>query len=205
MMRFLRRYFLTGLVVLAPTVITAYLVVWGFTTIDNLIEPFQKRYPIIDIPGLGFVIVLLLILITGILASNLIGRRVISLGENVMNRLPLIRRVYSAIKEVSSVLLTEKNTAFQRVVLIRYPHRDSYALAFVTKEGIDYFNQAVGENLINVFIPTTPNPTSGFLLMLPKRDVLELDIPVEEAMKMVISGGAFAPDLNRFKVPEESR
>jgi len=204
-MRFLRRYFLTGLVVLAPTVITAYLVVWGFTRIDNLIEPFQKRYPIIDIPGLGFVIVLLLILITGILASNLIGRRIISLGEGLMNRLPLIRRVYSAIKEVSSVLLTEKNNAFQRVVLIRYPHRDAYALAFVTREGIDYFNQAVNEDLINVFIPTTPNPTSGFLLMLPKRDVLELDIPVEEAMKMVISGGAFAPNLDGIKVPEESR
>jgi uncharacterized membrane protein len=204
-MRFLRRYFLTGLIVLAPTVITAYVAWWGFTKIDNLIEPFQKRYPIIDIPGIGFVIVLLLIVVTGLLASNLIGRRVISLGEAVMNRLPLIRRIYSAIKEVSAVLLSEKNSAFQRVVLIRYPHRDAYALAFMTKDGIEYFNKAVGEELINVFIPTTPNPTSGFLLMMPKRDVVELDMSVEEAMKMVISGGAFAPNLDRLDIPQRSR
>ena len=193
-MKFLRRYFLTGLVVIAPTAITAYVVWWGFTKIDNLIEPLQRRYPIIDIPGIGFVIVLVLIVITGILASNLIGRRAISLGESVLNRLPFIRRIYSAVKEVASVLLSEKTTAFQRVVLIRYPHRDAYALAFVTKDGIEYMNRVVGSELVNVFIPTTPNPTSGFFLMIPKRDVVELDIPVEEAMKMVISGGAFAPD-----------
>ena len=204
-MRFLRRYFLTGLVVLAPTAITGYVVWWSFTKIDNLIEPLQRRYPIIDIPGLGFVIVLMLIVITGLLASNLIGRRVISTGESVLHRLPFVRRIYSAVKEVSTVLLAEKNNAFQRVVLIRYPHRDAYALAFVTKEGIDYFNRIVGEELINVFIPTTPNPTSGFLLMLPRRDVVELDIPIEEAMKMVISGGAFAPDLERFKSPQKTR
>ena len=119
MVRFLRRYFLTGLVVIAPTAITAYVVWWGFTKIDNLIEPLQRRYPIIDIPGIGFVIVLVLIVITGILASNLIGRRVISLGESILNRLPFIRRIYSAVKEVASVLITEKTTAFQRVVLTR--------------------------------------------------------------------------------------
>jgi len=191
--KFLRRYFLTGLVVLAPTVVTLYVVWWIFTRVDNLIGPFQKRYPLIDIPGIGFVVVLLLILFTGILASNLIGKRVIALGEGVMKRLPLIRRIYTAVKEVSAVLLSEDNTAFQRVVLIRYPHRDAYAMAFVTKDGSDYFNDLVGDELINVFIPTTPNPTSGFLLMMPKRDVVALDIPVEEAMKMVISGGAFTP------------
>lgn len=194
-MRFLRRHFLTGLVVLAPTVITGYLVWWVFTKVDNLIEPLQRRYAIIDIPGLGFAIVLLLILITGFLAGNLIGRRVIGIGESILNRLPFVRRIYSAVKEVSSVLLSEQNTAFQRVVLIRYPHRDAFALAFVTGEGIDYFNGLVGEDLVNVFIPTTPNPTSGFLLMLPKHDVIDLDMPVEEAMKMVISGGAFAPRI----------
>ncbi len=208
MMRFLRRYFLTGLVVIAPTAITAYVVWWGFTKIDNLIEPLQRRYPIIDIPGIGFVIVLVIIVITGLLASNLIGKRVISLGESVLNRLPFVRRIYSAVKEVASVLITEKTTAFQRVVLIRYPHRDAYALAFVTKDGVEYMNRVVGRELVNVFIPTTPNPTSGFFLMIPKRDVVELDIPVEEAMKMVISGGAFAPDLPqpaKAKIPEKTR
>lgn len=196
-MRFLRRHFLTGLLVLTPTVITAYIVWWIFTTIDNFIGPLQKRYPIIDIPGIGFALVLALILVTGFLASNLIGRRVIGLGEAIMNRLPLIRRIYAAVKEVSAVFLTDKTTAFQRVVLIRYPHRDAFALAFVTKDGAPEFNRLVGDDLLNVFIPTTPNPTSGFLLMMPKRDVIAVDIPVEEAMKMIISGGAFTP-----RVPE---
>ncbi len=193
MLKFLRRHFLTGLVVLAPTAVTAYLVWWGFTTVDSLIEPLQSRYPIIDIPGIGFVIVLLLILVTGFLASNLIGRRLIGLGEKVLNRVPLIRRIYSAVKEVSEVLLSKRNNAFQRVVLIRYPHRDAYALAFVTGEGVEQLDQLLGEELVSVFIPTTPNPTSGFLLMLPKRDVTRLDITVEEAMKMVMSGGAVTP------------
>lgn len=193
MLRFLRRHFLTGLVVLAPTVVTGYLVWWGFTTIDNLIEPFQIRYPIIDVPGIGFVIVLIIITLTGFLAGNLIGRRVIGLAESLMKRLPLIRRVYSAVKEVSEVLITEKNNAFQRVVLIRYPHRDAFAMAFVTKERLGYFDERVGKEMVSVFIPTTPNPTSGFLLMLPKRDVIDLDISIEDAMKMVISGGAFTP------------
>lgn len=189
----IRRHFLTGLVVIAPTAITGYVVWKTFHTIDNLIEPLQRRYPIIDIPGLGFAIVILLILLTGFLAGNLIGRRVITLGESILNRLPLVRRIYTAVKELSEVFLTDKKSAFQRVVLIRYPHADSFAMAFVTRDGVGYMNERVGEELTSVFIPTTPNPTSGFLLMIPKREIIELHITVEEAMKMVISGGAFVP------------
>ena len=194
-MKFFRRQFLTGLLVLAPTVITGYIVWKVFVSIDGVIEPFQRRFPLIDFPGLGVVFVLLIILITGFLAENLIGRRVISLGERGLNSLPIIRRIYSALKELSEVFLTDRKTAFQRVVLIKYPHPGSLALAFVTQDGVGYFNDLVGEELINVFIPTTPNPTSGFMLMIPKRDVTPVDITVEEAMKMVISGGAFSPML----------
>ncbi len=203
-MKYLRRYFFTGLLVLVPTAVTGWLVWKIFITIDNLIEPFQKKFPLIDIPGIGFVIVLLLILITGFLAGNLVGRRVIAGGERLLNRLPLIRRIYTASKELSEVFLGEKKTAFQRVVLIRYPHRDSFAMAFVTNEGIDYYNKAVGEDLVAVFIPTTPNPTSGFLLMIPKRETFPMDVSVEEAMKMVISGGAFAPQLLAGTTPTRS-
>lgn len=194
-MRYLRRHFFTGLLVLAPTVVTGWLVWKIFITIDNLIEPLQKRFPLIDIPGIGFALVLLLILVTGVLAGNLVGRRIIGFGEKLLRRLPLIRRIYTASKELSEVFLAEKKTAFRRVVLIRYPHAASFALAFVTGEGVGYFNGIVGEELVNVFIPTTPNPTSGFLLMIPKRETFPVDISVEEAMKMVISGGAFTPQL----------
>jgi uncharacterized membrane protein len=181
--------------VLTPTVITGWLVWKIFGTIDNLIAPFQKKFPIIDIPGIGFVIVLLLILIVGVLTNNLIGRRFIAGGESLLNRLPLIRRIYNASKELSEVFLTDKKTVFQRVVMIRYPHKDSFALAFVTNKGAGYFDTVVGEELINVFIPTTPNPTSGFLLMIPERNVFPVEISVEEAMKIIISGGAFTPQL----------
>jgi uncharacterized membrane protein len=195
MMKFIRRQFLTGLLVLAPTAITAYIVWKGFITIDNLLKPLQRKVPIIDIPGLGFVIVLLLILITGFLASNLLGRRFIGGAEALMNRLPLVRRIYTAVKQLSEVFLTEKKTVFRRVVMIRYPHKDSYAIAFVTNEASPYFSSMVREELVPVFIPTTPNPTSGFMLMLPTRDIIDVDLGIEEAMKMVISGGAFSPAL----------
>ncbi len=169
-MKVIRRYFLTGLLVLAPTVVTGWLVYKIFITIDNIIEPFQRKFPLIDIPGIGFVIVLLLIVITGFLASNLIGRRVIAAGEKLLRRLPIIRRIYTASKELSEVFFTDKKTAFQRVVLIRYPHHDSFAIAFVTNEKVGPVSDVVGEELINVFIPTTPNPTSGFMLMIPLHD-----------------------------------
>ena len=109
--------------------------------------------------------------------------------------MPIIRRIYTAVKEISEVFLGDRKTAFQRAVVVHYPHQSSYAIAFVTKEGIPYFNAALSEELVNVFLPTTPNPTSGFMLMLPKRDVHEVAISVEEAMKIVISGGAFSPQL----------
>ncbi len=203
-MKVLRRYFLTGLLVLAPTVVTGWLVYKIFITIDNIIEPFQRKFPLIDVPGIGFVVVLLLILITGFLASNLIGRRVIAVGERMLRRLPIIRRIYSASKELSEVFLADKKTAFQRVVLIRYPHHDSFAIAFVTNEKVGPVSEKVGQELINVFIPTTPNPTSGFMLMIPIRETFPLPINVEEAMKIVISGGAFAPPLLTGESPPGS-
>lgn len=205
-MKFLRKHFLTGLIVLAPTIVTAYITYKIFVTVDSSIEPLQRRFPLIDIPGIGFVVVLLMILMAGFVANNLIGRRMIALGERVVNALPIIRRIYTAVKEISEVFLGDRKTAFQRVVLVRYPHENSYALAFVTKEGIPQFNDLLGEQLVNVFLPTTPNPTSGFMLMLPRRDVYEVSITVEEAMKIVISGGAFSPRvLGALESPNRPR
>lgn len=201
-MKFLRRHFFTGLIVLTPTVFTGWLVWKIFVTVDNFISPLQRRFPVIDnIPGVGVIAVLILILVVGFLASNLIGRRLIAGGERLLNRLPLIRRIYNATKELSEVFFTDKKTVFQRVVLIRYPHENSFALAFVTNRSAGYFNTVAREDLLNVFIPTTPNPTSGFLLMIPEKEAYPVDISVEEAMKIVISGGAFTPPLLESLVP----
>ena len=186
---------LTGLLILAPIIVTGYILWKVFSSIDHVLDPIQAKYPILDIPGLGFLVVILVIIFTGFLASNLIGKRIISSGERILNYIPLIRRIYNAVKELGEVFLTDRTTVFRKVVLIRYPHPGSFALAFVTQGSSNYFNELTGKEMVNVFVPTTPNPTSGFLLLIPKRDVLEVSISVEDGMKMVISGGAFSPPV----------
>ncbi len=189
----LRRYFLTGLVVLAPTVITGWLVWKIFITIDNFIAPIQKKYPALDFPGLGFAIVLVLIFAMGFLASNLFGRRLIAAGESFFKRLPLVRTIYGASKELSEVFFTDQRAVFKRVVFVQFPHRGSWGLGFVMNERVQYLDEALHSEMLLVFIPTTPNPTTGFMLAVHARDAVEVDISVEEAFKMIISGGAFSP------------
>lgn len=194
MVKFLQRRFLAGLLILAPVVVTAWIFFKIFTSVDNVLAPLQQRYPIIDWPGVGFVVVVLLILLTGIFAGNFIGRRVISQGERVLYNIPLIRRIYTAVKELSEVFFTDRTTVFKEVVVIRYPHKDSFAVAFVTRKAPTMINSITGKTLLNVFVPTTPNPTSGFLLLVPADEVIHVPISVEEGLKMVISGGAFTPN-----------
>ena len=193
------------MLILAPIIVTGWLFWKIFTSIDKVLTPLQERYPIIDWPGVGFVVVLLFVLLTGIFAGNLIGRRIIGQGERVVYNLPMIRRVYTAVKELSQVFLSDRKTVFREVVLIRYPHRDIFALAFVTREGTGFFNRLTGKTLLNVFVPTTPNPTSGFLLLVPDDDVIRVPVDVEEGLKMVISGGAFAADPLQQSVPDDLR
>jgi uncharacterized membrane protein len=194
LIKYIQRRFLAGVLILLPLIVTGWIFWKIFTSIDKILAPLQERYPIIDWPGVGFVVVLLFILMVGIFAGNLIGRRVISQGERVVYNLPMIRRVYTAVKELSEVFLTDRKTVFREVVLIRYPHKETFALAFVTREGSDFFNSLTGKTLLNVFVPTTPNPTSGFLLLVPEDDVIRVPVDVEEGLKMVISGGAFTAD-----------
>jgi uncharacterized membrane protein len=192
-MKYIRNRFIAGLLFLLPAVVTGWIIWKIFSTVDNILEPVQQRFPIIDFPGVGFAVVLLLILFTGIFASNLIGHRIIALGERILYRLPIIRRIYVAVKELSGVFLADRKVVFKDVVVIRYPHRDSYALGFVTQEATTRFSDIVGRPLLNVFVPTTPNPTSGFLIFIPADEVLPVPIDVEEGLKMVISGGVFVP------------
>jgi len=189
----LKRHFLTGLIVLAPTVITGWIVWKIFVTVDGFIGPLQKKFPLIDIPGIGFVVVIVLIFLVGFLASNLIGRRMIAGGETLFNRLPLVRKIYTASKELSEVLLGGKKAMFKRVVLVRFPHHDSWVVGFEMNEGVPQFDRVLGEDSVVVFVPTTPNPTSGFMIVVPRRESFPVDISVEDAVKMILSGGAFKP------------
>jgi len=203
LLTYLQRRFVAGVLILTPVIVTSWLFWKIFSSIDKMLTPLQERYPIIDWPGVGFVIVLLFVLLTGIFAGNLIGRRIIGQGERLVYNLPMIRRVYTAVKELSQVFLTDRKTVFREVVLIRYPHHDTFALAFVTREGSALFNQLTGKALLNVFVPTTPNPTSGFLLLVPDEDVIRVPVDVEEGLKMVISGGAFVADPSQSPDPNK--
>jgi uncharacterized membrane protein len=195
MFGWLRRRFLTGLVILLPTVLTGWILFQVFRSVDSVLRPVVARYPFLDFPGLGFLAVIVLILLTGVFAGNFIGRRIISLSEAVVVRVPLVNRMYTAIKQVSEVFLREERTVFKKAVLIEYPRRGIMVVGFVTSTW--RYSGPSGEDVvvINVFLPTTPNPTSGLFLMIREEETIEMNCSVEEAVKMVISGGAVIPDI----------
>jgi len=197
-MGWFRRNFLTGLVILLPTVITAYVLYRFFVSIDSILRPIVEKYPFLDFPGLGFIGVILIILLTGVFAGNLIGRRIIGWMENLVYRIPLINRIYIAIKQISEVFLKQERTVFRRAILIQYPRPGIYVIGFVTSSW--KFRGADGkeQTFINVFLPTTPNPTSGLFLMIPEHEAIPLDYSIEESLKMVISGGAVMPGMQNF-------
>lgn len=198
MIKRLRNYFLTGLLVLMPSVLTVMIFWKLFLFIDNLLGNSFGDWISITlfghrILGVGFLFVILLVLITGIIARNILGRTLIHWGELVINRLPIIRNIYRAIQQISQAFLADHRDFFKTPILIEYPREGVYTIAFLTSE-----RQAVpiagGVQTVSVFIPTTPNPTSGFFLMLPKNEVTRLDMSVEDAMKLIISGGVVRLD-----------
>lgn len=197
MMGWLRRRFFTGLLILLPTVITGFVMYRFFVSVDSiLLNPLVQRYPFLDIPGLGFLGVFLIILLTGVFAGNFLGSTIISWAESLVFKIPLIGRVYIAIKQMGEVFFKHERTVFKRAVLVQYPRPGIYAVAFVTstwkQKDIDGREKA----FVNVFLPTTPNPTSGFFLMVPEEEAIPFDYTTEEAMKLIISAGAVLPGMN---------
>jgi len=203
--RQLRNLFITGLLVLVPLGTTVWIVYKLFDLADskvrNLLKPhfdtlcrqlFERTFPIPPY-GVGLVVTVLVILAVGVLARNLIGRRLISMMEKVMLRLPVVRQIYLAVKQISEAFLQRKRALFHEVVLIEYPRRGAYSLGFVTNDAPASF-RSVADDLVCVFVSTTPNPTSGVLVLVPRRDVIPLSIPVEDGMKMVISAGVVVPE-----------
>ncbi len=198
MYRRLRLYFVTGLVVLLPIVVTGYVFYEVFRRIDGLLGPLLTRHLGYRVPGLGAVAVLLLILVTGGLASNFVGRKLVDLGQKILSRIPMAGRVYRAVEEILTAILSSRKALFQEVVLLEYPRPGLFALAFVTsREGF----ACPGDErpMVNVFLPTTPNPTSGVFLIVPRADVKALPLTVEEGMKLVISGGSTTGALRKPK------
>lgn len=195
--RRMRNYFLTGLIVLLPAVISIFVLWRLFTGLDRILGRFVELWLGYKIPGVGLVALILIIIGIGAIASNIIGRRLIRIGEAIVARIPIIRWIYRTTKQLFSTLLAERSTSFRKVVLINYPYKGMYSMAFQTSESAGPVEDAVdGRRLVSVFLPTTPNPTSGYFLLVPQEDVIPLDISVNEGLKYIISAGALARGNN---------
>ncbi len=189
----LRQSFITGLLVVTPLVISLWILYNIFEKADGLLGALITRLIGRYVPGLGIILLIIVIITAGIFARNYIGRKLINWGNLVLFRIPLFNKIYIALKQIFEVFLGERKTVFQRVVLFQYPRKGIYSLGFVTSESKGEVQDKTEQNTVNVFLPTTPNPTSGFLLFVPEEDLIRLDMSVEEGIKLVISGGAVTP------------
>lgn len=194
-----RAYFLAGVLITAPVSLTIYLA-WLFITfvderVFSLLPPQYnpETYLPFSIPGIGLLLALVGLTLIGALTAGILGRAVNQLLEGILNRLPVIRSLYSAIKQIMETVLANKSAAFRECVLIEYPRRGIWTLGFITGRTRGEVQERTSEEVINVFVPTTPNPTSGFLLFVPERDVIRLKMPVEDGLKLVVSGGIVTP------------
>ena len=194
----MRRYLITGILIWVPAGVTFLVLRLLVDLMDRTLlwlpADFRPESVLgFRIPGLGILLTVTLLLVTGFLAANLIGRRLVALWESVLGRIPLVNKIYSGAKQVSETLFSDKTNAFRKVLLVEYPRRDAWSLAFLTSEDLEEIQAKTGKEVLSVFVPTTPNPTSGFLIAIPKEDAVELDMTVEEAFRMIISLGVLVP------------
>ena len=195
-----RTYFLTGLVVAGPVAVTLWLVWWFVTWVDGLVRPFMpvayrpETYLPVKIPGLGLIIVFVALTLLGFLTANLIGRKLVDFGESILSRMPIVRPIYRTAKQIFQTLFSKSESSFRRVALIEFPSPGMWSLVFLTQsptEGIA--GRLPATEHVSAFMPCTPNPTTGFFFYVPKREVVELDITVEQAMTVIMSAGIVQP------------
>jgi uncharacterized membrane protein len=195
----MRKYFLTGLLILVPLAITAWVLSMVIGTLDQSLMFVPERWQPktlfgFDIPGIGAILTIAIVFITGLLTNNLVGNYVVRVGERLLKRVPVVSSLYGSVKQVSDTLFSSSGNAFRQAVLIPYPHADSYTIAFLTgTPGGDVKNHLVGD-YVSVYVPTTPNPTSGFFLMMERSKVVELNMTVDAALKYIVSMGVVAPE-----------
>jgi uncharacterized membrane protein len=204
----LRTYFFAGILVTAPISITFY-IAWLFISfVDDHVKPLiparynPETYLPFSVPGIGLMVVLVGLTVIGAVTAGFVGRFFIRLSERVLNRMPVIRGIYGATKQIFETVLAQQSSAFREVVLVEYPRQGIWAIGFLTGTTLGEIQELTEDEVLNVFLPTTPNPTSGFLLFVPKSDVVRLSMSVEEGIKMVVSGGIVSPPDRR---PPEAR
>ena len=202
----LKAYFFTGILVTAPVMITFFvaykLIVFVDVSVNKLLPPqfALNNYLPFTIPGLGIIILVVALILIGMFAAGFLGRFFLRLGEWIVYKVPFISSVYSLLKQIFETFLSSKSDAFKKVVLLEYPRKGIWILGFVSTDTEGEVKDIVKKDMVNVFIPTTPNPTSGFLIFVPREDVVELEMSVEDGIKFVISGGIVSPEeLKRKK------
>ncbi len=199
MKEFLKRNFWAGILVLVPISLTIYVIVIIFRAVDRILAYLPTKYnpqtylPF-PVPGLGLIFAFLIIMLVGFIARNYIGSKIIELWEGLVNKIPFIRSIYVATKHLIETIFLKTDQNFKRVVLVEYPRKGVYALAFTTGMSKGEIQNKTHKNVVNVFVPTTPNPTSGFYLLVPEEELIFLDMNVEDAFKLIISGGIVTPE-----------
>lgn len=199
----LKRIFIAGLLALLPLAVTVYVFYLVYSFLDNLLGNLIHALFDYRIPGIGFAAGLLLIMIVGFIASNIIGKRLIDFSDTIFQRLPLAKGIYSSARQIIDAFTLQGENTFQKVVILEYPRKGLYVLGFVTSTSRGEIQEKTNEETLSIFIPTTPNPTSGMLILAPRHEVTELDMTIEEGMKVIISGGLFTPPAGKNKqLPE---
>ncbi len=195
----IRRYLATGLLVWIPLGVTLLLLRLFISFMDGLIPTPLRPENLFGfrIPGLGVILTFTLLLVTGFFAANLLGKKLIAVWEALLARIPLVSWVYSGVKKVAETLLSPRSESFRKVLLMEYPRKGIWSLCFQTSSDLGEVQAHTGQEVVCVFVPTTPNPTSGFIILVPKDDVIELEMTVDEALRMIISLGVVVPEWRR--------
>ena len=203
MMGHFRRYLIAGLLVWVPVGITWFVIKFMIDLMDQTVlllpESLRPEHLLgYRIWGLGVVLTLVILLVTGMIVANLIGRKLVGIGERLLDRIPLVRSIYSGVKQVLETMLAGSGKSFRSVVLVEYPRRDMWTLAFLTGErGVKEMEDKTGRELNHIFVPTTPNPTSGFFLVVPSSDIIVLDMSIDDGLKMIMSAGVVVPKAQK--------
>ncbi len=197
-MKRLRNYFISGLLFWIPLGLSIVVIKFFLELINNIVPAQYSPEALFNlsntIPGSGIVWVLLIMLLTGAMVNNFIGRKMLEIWEKLLNKIPGFRSVYNALKQLSDTVLSPSGESFKKAVLVEYPRKGMWTIAFQTGNYQGEVEKIIGEEIINIYVPTTPNPTSGFFIMMPKKDVIELNMTVDEAFKLIISTGVVTPN-----------
>ncbi|MBK6971516.1 MAG: DUF502 domain-containing protein [Sterolibacteriaceae bacterium] len=193
----MKRYFVAGLLIWIPIVITIWVLAWIVGTLDQtlLLLPYSMRPAQLlgfHVPGLGVILSVVVVLLTGVVAANMIGQRLVRYWDGLLSRIPVVKSIYYSVKQVSDTLFSSNGQAFRKALLVQYPRANCWTIAFLTGQPGGDAARSLSDH-VSVYVPTTPNPTSGFFLMLPRSDVIELDMSVDEALKYIVSMGVVAP------------